>query len=387
MEATLEQQFFKLIEKSQAVLIVLPDQLTADAIGGGLAMRQFLLKLQKNVTLASSGSLPENTKFLPGTEAVQKQISGGKSLVVTLDTSVKRLEEISYETLEDKVQIFLKSQSEPFGQQDLSFEQEKFRFDLIIFLHTKSLQALGKFYEQSADLFYETPKINIDNQPDNEYYGTLNLVDVTATSVGEILAELLQKFEQQLLDEDMATCLLTGIISSTRSFQHVQTTPRAFLRASELVALGARQSQIVKHIYQTKSMALLRLWGRALARMKTEGSKIIYSLLTIDDFAKAEAKEEELLSVLNEFINNVSGYQVVGLVAQIETNNGKLLVAVHQQLPVADLAKSFGPETKVLDQSLGHHKVLELAMPADSVEALEKQFLEVLKAFTPLQTL
>src|SRR6202042_3084276 len=129
--------------------------------------------------------------------------------------------------------------------------------DLIIVLEAGSLENLGKIYEQHTDVFFETPKINIDNKANNEYFGAINLVDVTATSVAEILAELLQKYEDQLIDEDVATCLLAGIISKTHSFQHVLTTPKAFLKASELVALGGRQQEVVKHIYKTKSLPLL----------------------------------------------------------------------------------------------------------------------------------
>ena len=120
--------------------------------------------------------------------------------------------------------------------------------DLIIALEAHSLEDLGGLYEHNADLFFETPKINIDNNPENEYFGAVNLVDVTATSVAEILTGLLQEYEAQLLDEDIATCLLTGIISKTQSFQDVQTTPRAFLKASELVSLGGRQQDYKKYL-------------------------------------------------------------------------------------------------------------------------------------------
>ena len=167
----------------------------------------------------------------------------------------------------------------------MSFSAEKFPVDLIFVLGAKSLEDLGGLYEQNTDLFFETPKINIDNRAENEYFGQINLVDITVTSAAEILAELLQKYEEQLMDQDIATCLLLGIISSTRSFQHVQTTPKAFLKASELVALGARQQEIIKNIYKTKSLPLLKLWGRALARMKIlEDEKIVYSILSSDGF-------------------------------------------------------------------------------------------------------
>jgi phosphoesterase RecJ-like protein len=290
------------------------------------------------------------------------------------------LEEISYQTSADKAQIFLKAKDQEFTQQDLSFTTEKFPVDLVFILGCKSLEDLGGLYEQNTDLFFETPKINIDNHPDNEYFGQINLVDIALSSTAEILAELLQKYEQQLIDQDIATCLLLGIISSTRSFQHVQTTPKAFLKAGELVALGARQQEIIKNIYKTKSLPLLKLWGRALARMKIlEDQKIVYSILSQSDFERAGASLGELLPVLAEFIDNISGYNVIAVLAESAQNSERLILAVHEQIPAQKLVEALGQNTKILSQSIGNYKIIEQNFENESLENLEARFLEVFK--------
>jgi phosphoesterase RecJ-like protein len=252
--------------------------------------------------------------------------------------------------------------------------------DLIFVAGAKSLEDLGKLYEQNTDLFFESPKINIDNHSDNEYFGQINLVDIAVSSTAELLAELLQKFEQQLLDEDIATCLLLGIISETRSFQHVQTTPKAFLKASELVALGARQQEIVKNIYKTKSLPLLKLWGRALARMKIlEEQKVVYSVLSPTDFERAAAGEEELLPVLAEFVDNISGYKIIGILAEPASQSSRLLLAVHEQIPAEKILTALGIEAKILALSLGNYKIIEQNFTGETLESLEQKFLEAIK--------
>jgi len=380
MELPIDQQIFEQIRKSNKILIILPQNILADGLSAALGLRLFLNKLQKDVLVVSSGQAPENLKFLPGADALKNQISAGKSLVVTVDTTVKKLEEISYQTTEAKAQIYLKAKGEEFAAQDLSFSTEKFPVDLIFVLGAKSLEDLGKLYEDNTDLFFETPKINIDNHADNEYFGQLNLVDITVSSVAEILAEVLQKYEEQLVDQDIATCLLLGIIFSTRSFQHVQTTPKAFLKASELVALGARQQEIIKNIYKTKSLPLLKLWGRALARMKIlEVEKIVYSVLNLADFERAGAGEDELLSVLAEFIDNISGYKIIALLAEPVKNSARLLLLAHEQIPAEKLAASLGQGAKILDLGLGNYKIIEQNFENESLENLEARFLEVLK--------
>lgn len=381
MEITIEQQIFEQVRKSNKILIILPQNVMADGLSSALGLRLFLNKLQKDVLVVTAGQAPENLKFLPGMDAVKNQISARKSLVITVDTAAKKLEEISYQTTAEKARIYLKAKDEEFTPGDLSFSTEKFPVDLIFILGAKSLEDLGGLYEQNADLFFETPKINIDNHPDNEYFGQINLVDITVSSVAEILAGVLQKYEEQLLDQDIATCLLLGIIFSTRSFQHVQTTPKAFLKASELVALGARQQEIIKNIYKTKPLALLKLWGRALARMKIlEEQKIVYSILNPADFERAGAGESELLPVLAEFIDNISGYKMLALLAEPAKNSARLLLGAHEQVSAEKLAEHLGAGAKVLSQTLGSYRIIEQNFENENMENLEARLLLVLKA-------
>ncbi len=382
MELSTDQQIFDLIKKSNKILIVLPQNASADYISSALALKLFLSRLQKDVVVVSSALLPENLNFLPGISEIKSQIDAGKSLVIAVDTSQKKLEELSYQTSSDKARIFLKSKGDSFTAQDVTFSQDKFPIDLVISLGVKTLEDLGQIYEQQADLFFETPKINIDNSPQNEYFGQVNLVDVTATSVAEILSELLQKYEEQLLDEDIATCLLTGIIAQTHSFQHVHTTPKAFLKASELVNLGGRQQEIVKNIFKTKSLALLKLWGRALARMKIlDKENTIYSLLNFTDFEKAEATPGELLPALSELVVNVSGYKLVGLLAEVEKGLIKFLCALHEQLPAGKfLGNLGGSQVKILDSTLGNFVIVQASFEQSTLEDIEKKFLEAVKS-------
>ena len=377
MELSVQYQIFEQIKKSQKILIALPENLSADALASGLAFWLFLNKLKKDVSLVSKGQIPETLKFLPVISVLQNQIKGGKSLVVSLTTAEKKLDEISYQAdeKEKKVRIYLKAQSTEFTPEDISFSVEKFPLDLIIVLGAQSLADLGTLYDQSADLFFETPKINIDHLATNEYFGQSNLVDITATSVAEILADLLGHYEAQLFDEDIATCLLAGIIEKTSSFQHVRTTPKAFLKASELINFGARQQEIIKHIYKTKALPLLKLWGRALARIKIlELAKTVYSVLTLNDFNKAESGEAEILPALKELIDNISGYNIIGLICEPSSGRTIITVAVHQQIALNNFLASLGENGKILEASFGNYRLGQIEFSNTALDVLEQNF-------------
>ncbi|HVY68142.1 MAG TPA: hypothetical protein VHA30_04595, partial [Patescibacteria group bacterium] len=161
MESGTAKQIFELLKKSQKILIFLPEVFSADELASGLALRLFLKKMQKDAEVLSAGRLADSLKFLPGSAEVKSALAVSKSLVLTLDTSVKKLEEISYQSAGDKVHVYLKPAGADFTPEDISFSREKFPVDAAVILGARSLEGLGPLYEQFADLFFETPKINV----------------------------------------------------------------------------------------------------------------------------------------------------------------------------------------------------------------------------------
>lgn len=377
METLQEKEIFEQFQKATKIMVVLPTRLNSDLVASGLALRLFLKKMQKEVEIISSGTIVSEYAFLPEIKEIKNEIKNSKSLVVELKTIQKKLAELSYQVLNDKVQIFLESSNESFAPEDISFLTDKFPVDLIVTLGCRSLEDLGKAFLDNADLFYATPKINIDNKSGNEYFGAVNFVELSASSVSELLVLLFEKYEQQLIDEDMATCLLTGIITKTNSFQHSHTTPQAFLKASQLVALGGRQQEIIKALYKTKPLGLLKLWGRALARLKVlENKTAAYSVLTPNDFEKTESGPELVLLALKELLQNVSGYEVLGLLSQATVQSSVTAwFALHIETPTEAFYKHLGEPVQVLDMQIEPYKLYEFVLPNLTLTEAENKLL------------
>lgn len=375
-----KQQILDILGKAKRVLIALPQNLNPDCVASALAFSLFLKKMDKETEILSSGVLPENLKFLPNAGRIKSSLPNVSALVLDLDTSHKELDELSYQSQENKVSIFLKSKTAVFEPTDINFSYDKFPVDVIITLDCRSLEDLGKIFDDNADLFYQTPKINIDNQADNVYFGEVNLVDATTTSVAEILATLFENFESNLLDEDIATCLLAGIITKTNSFQHAKTTPKAFLKASELVSAGGRQQEIIKYLFKTKTLSHLKLWGRVLARLKQRDDiSLVYSLLSLIDFQRAEAEEKDLDEALGELAENISGFNIVGIVAERPEKTVKILLAVFPAVDADKLLTALAVPGKITQPPAKLYKVLEVDLKETSPEEAETKLAEAIK--------
>jgi phosphoesterase RecJ-like protein len=94
-------------------------------------------------------------------------------------------------------------------------------FDLVIALDCSDLKRLGHFTDMPA--FGSVPLLNIDHHVTNLNFGDVNLVDPRAASATEIVLRLLE-YMAVPLDAELATCLLTGIVTDTRGFRTSNVT-------------------------------------------------------------------------------------------------------------------------------------------------------------------
>ncbi|MCL5435697.1 MAG: hypothetical protein M1275_01290 [Patescibacteria group bacterium] len=342
-EISIEQQIFESISRATRILIPLQNLPSGDCLGAALAMQEFLKKLNKEPWLVTAGEIAEKYRFLPHAAEVKDKLEQSRGFVISVNTEKAPLDELSYHLEEQagRVDIFLKPKEGNYEAADVSFKSDRFPYDLILVLGIPSLDILGRLYDENTDMFFETPIINIDHHSNNEHFGEMNLVDITATSTTEILAELLESYESGLIDTSIATDLLAGILIETNSFQHIKTTPRAFLKASSLIAQGADQQEIIKHLYKTKSVQLLKLWGRALARLKeVPNLGLKYSLLKSEDMAKAGSSD--ILEVMQELVTSLSDAKVIVLLAESETEGVRGYIYLHPNLVSPEISNLLG---------------------------------------------
>jgi nanoRNase/pAp phosphatase (c-di-AMP/oligoRNAs hydrolase) len=370
-EPSHQQQIFESINKASRILIPLAPTPNGDSLAAALALQDFLKKLEKDCQIISYNGLPFKFRFLPKSDQIQSKLEQSRSFVISVRTENTPLEELTYHLDENQnlLHIYLKPLDGNYEPQDVSFKSDKFPYDLIIALGLPSLELLGSLYDDNTDLFFETPIINLDHHVNNEHYGEINYVDITATSSTEVLMELLEAFESGLIDADIATNLLAGILIETNSFQHIKTTPKAFLKASNLISLGARQQEIIKHLYKTKSVNLLKLWGRALARLKEAPELgMIYSLIRQEDLEKSGSND--LLGVMEELINSLFDAKLVVLLAETEPSTVVGYFQAHPSIMSNEVANVLAAE--MIGDRLGKFKLAGKGIAEAEIEVLER---------------
>jgi len=345
MELTPKQQVVDILKNKQKILLLTHKNPDGDAIGSILALYLTLKKLGKDVVAVCNDPAAPIYDFLPELDKIANQFSGTRDFIISLDISKIKPDKIMYKTVGNKLDIVISPKNGKFEQNQVKFSDGGFNSEAIIVLDSPDFERLGSPYEKNPEIFYEIPVVNIDHHAGNDYFGKINLVDITATSTCEILVSLIEAVtgDPKFIVDDIATALLTGIITDTNSFQNLNTTPKSLTVAAQLVASGARQQDIIKKIYKTKTLSTLRLWGRALANLRDEKNyDFVWTELRRTDFMEVGASENESSGVIDELLKTASGVDFALLLTEKGSDLHGSLRSTDKNKDVCAIANLFG---------------------------------------------
>ncbi len=107
--------------------------------------------------------------------------------------------------------------------------------------------------------------LDIDHHLGNSHFGGLNYVIPTEASTGTCVLRLLHALGVPIT-ADIATCILTTIMTDTGAFMHTNTTADVLRMSAEMIELGADKPLITEEIFANKRFAATKLLGMALDR-------------------------------------------------------------------------------------------------------------------------
>lgn len=342
------QQFLEQVRKAEKILITFNKNWSGDAVASALSLYYFLQKIGKQAEiLAEANQAGQVYRFLPNFEHIQNRPANGRDLIVSVKLDEAEVGQVRHQLQDNKLELHITPIRGSLKPENVTAKIGYFPYDLIIAVDSRDLESLGQVYEDNPELFYQTPIINIDHHPANEEFGQINLIELTAVSTTEIIFGLITEFDRQILDEDLATCLLTGIISKTRSFKTANVTPAALTAVAQLISLGGRRDEIINQLYRSRNLSVLKLWGVTLARLKsTLEHSLVWSLITAEDFKKTGTTPTDLAEVVEELIVNIPQAKAIALLYEepgTEKTASSIQLYAIKNLNALTLLKEFSP--------------------------------------------
>ncbi len=373
------QQAVAILKRATSVLLAVPAKPSADAFASMLACYLALQSNSEKQTHAvSPAHVPRHLQFLPGSSQVQMKPQAHPDVVIDV-AGPKMAEMIRQEQLQGGVRIHITfAEGSGLTQDQLEMHIRQLPYDAVIVFGATDLEELGELFGNYADFFYNTPVINVDYRASNEHFGTVNLVDITASSVAEVTHELIQSLPNISLDADMSTTLYAGIVAATESFQKPSTKPQAFKLAAELMDNNADKDAVIQHLVKTKPLHLLKLLGRTYARLRHDPhGEIFWSILRPIDFQESNAQTDHISDVIHELMNNISGFNTLFILHESLANEYILHLV---------LGKGLRKRRQEIQQKLeakAENGTLLLQLSAQSWEEAEQKALEHIRSILP----
>jgi len=133
----------------------------------------------------------------------------------------------------------------------------------------------------------------LDHHPDNQRFGTRNLVDESAAATAVLVRQLAAELGWPLT-HDVALCLYVGLVTDTGRFRYPNTTPDVFHLAEELSEFDLPIARITRELFEKHRFQYVQLLSMALARTELDPDRrFVVAWLTADDLRDFDVTFEE----------------------------------------------------------------------------------------------
>ena len=243
------------IKKSTNILVTVAHDPSVDSLAAALGFSLMLNKLDKHATAVFSGSIPPAITFLEPEKTFEGTVDSLRDFIIAIDKD--KADRLRYKVEGDVVRIYITPYRTNISEKDLDYSQGDFNVDMIIALGVEKQSDLDAAITAHGRILHDATVVTVNTGDVKSSIGSLDWFDDKASSLCEMLMSLSEALQSNLLDEQIATALLTGIVAATDRFSNARTTPRVMTMSAQLMAAGANQQLIAEKLEQGgESLAL-----------------------------------------------------------------------------------------------------------------------------------
>jgi len=240
-----KQKLIERIRQAQNILVTVSANPTVDQLSAAIGLTLALNKLGKHGTAVFSGRVPSTIEFLKPEETLEKNTDSLRDFIIALDKS--KADKLRYKVEDQVVRIFITPYKTSLSESDLEFSQGDFNVDVVVCLGVTEQQDLDAAITAHGRILHDATVVSVSTVGQGNL-GTINWVDPSASSLSEMMVSLTDGLDKKVIDNQIATALLTGIVATTERFRNDKTTPMAMSASAALMAAGANQQLIATQL-------------------------------------------------------------------------------------------------------------------------------------------
>ncbi len=250
-----KQQIIEHIKQSANILVTVSRDSSVDELSAALGLTLMLNKLKKHATAVVSGAIPPAIQFLEPDKTFEGTVDSLRDFIIALDK--EKADHLRYKVDGDVVKIFITPYRTTISDKDLQFSQGDYNVELVLALGVTNKEHLDKALESHGRILHDAVVVALSCGETTSELGSLNWHESSASSMSEMLVSLSEalKGSEPVLDEQVATAFLTGIVSATDRFSNNKTSSKVMTMAAQLMAAGANQQLIAAKLEEAHEIS------------------------------------------------------------------------------------------------------------------------------------
>lgn len=236
------------LQNSKNVLVAVKANPSIDELASALAFTFLLGKLDKHATAVFSGKIPPAIEFLDPEKVFEDTVDSLRDFIIALDK--EKADKLRYKVEDDVVKVFITPYKTVISEKDLQFSQGDFNVDVVVALGVIGREELDKAIIAHGRILHDATVVTINSGPQQSSLGAIDWHNAEASSIAEMIIALHDSLGGNMLDAQISTALLTGLVAETNRFSNDKTTPKVMNIAAQLMAAGANQQLVATNLRQ-----------------------------------------------------------------------------------------------------------------------------------------
>lgn len=247
-DSNAKQQIVDKVKESSNILVTVSRNPSVDELSAALGLTILLNKMKKHATAVFSGDIPPAITFLDPEKTFENTVDSLRDFIIALDK--EKADHLRYKVDGDVVKIFITPYRTTITSDDLDFSQGDYNVELVLGLGVKSQDDLDQALAAHGRILHDATVVTMTVGETHSELGSVDWHEQNASSLSEMLVSLSDglKTDRGLLDEQIATAFLTGIVAATDRFSNNRTSSKAMTISAQLMSAGANQQLIASKL-------------------------------------------------------------------------------------------------------------------------------------------
>ena len=292
MDAAAKQQIVERVRQANNILVTVSNNPSVDQLAACIGLTLLLNRMEKHATAVFSGQVPSTLEFLQPEKTIETNTDSLRDFIISLDK--EKADKLRYKVEDQVVRIFITPYKTSLGEKDLIFSQGDFNVEVVLALGIKDRAQIDAAITAHGRILHDATVISLNaGEGKAPELGQINWQDPTASSLCEMIVSISEAFGSGLIDNQMATAFLTGIVAETSRFSNPKTSPKVMTISAQLMAAGANQQLIVSKLETVAPTPAKQPVAKAAAKATEPAPLPVDGALSIAHEEKASPKKAE----------------------------------------------------------------------------------------------